>query len=213
MGKKNKVMSATEALIEEKFGWAQTERIMGNANRLFTELCADNRRESRAVKAHTVQKIYPVIAIYQAMQMAGISREKSLEFLDWSCSRQAQPQANFLRALLKIPGLYKKMPAMYAWMTRHSFGEKAGFQFRFYETGTDRCKFDMTKCLYCDICRANDCPELTACFCHTDDITSGSMHPRILWNRTKTMGEGGDCCDFDIIVQEKTKEPRQAEPL
>ena len=203
MGKKNKVMQETQALVEEKFGWAQTERIMGLADKIYAQLCSEGAGQTKAVKAHTVEKIYPVIAFYRAMQQVGISREKALEFLDWSCSHQAEPQAKALRGLLKIPGLYKKMPAMYAWMTRTNFGEKAGFQAKFYPTDDNRCKFDMVKCLYCDVCRANGCPELVPCFCHTDDVTSGHMHPKILWNRTKTMGEGGDCCDFDIIVQEK----------
>ena len=203
MGKKNKVMQETEKLLEEKFGWAQRERIANLADGIFATLCAENADQPKAVKAHTMGKIYPVIAYYRAMQQAGIPREKALEFLDWSSSYLAEPQAKALRGLLKIPGLYKKMPAMYAWMTRNGFGEDAGFRIHFYDVGKNRCKFDMTRCLYCDVCRENGCPELVPCFCHTDDVTSGHMHPKILWNRTKTMGEGGDCCDFDIIVQEK----------
>ena len=203
MGKKNKVMMETEKLLEEKFGWAQRERIAGLADGIYRQLCTENAGQTKAVKAHTVEKIYPVIAYYRAMQQAGIPGDKALEFLDWSCSLRAQPQAKALRGLLKIPGLYKKMPAMYAWMTRNGFGEDAGFRFHFYDVGKNRCKFDMTNCLYCDVCRENGCPELVPCFCHTDDVTSGHMHPKILWNRTKTMGEGGDVCDFDIIVQDK----------
>ena len=60
----------------------------------------------------------------------------------------------------------------------------------------------MTKCLYCDVCRKNNCKELIVCFCHTDDVTDGNMHPKIKWNRTKIMGDGGDCCDFDIVVED-----------
>ena len=158
------------------------------------------------MKAHTVGYIYPVIAFYRAMEQVGIPREKALEFLDQSCSAQAEAQARAIRGLLKIPGLYKKVPALYAWMTRHSFGEDAGFQYRFYDTGPDRCKFDMTGCLYCNVCRENGCPELVPCFCHTDDVNNGHLHPRLCWNRTKIMGDGADCCDFDLFVTDsKTK--------
>ena len=42
MAKKNKVMAATQKQVEEAFGWAQTERIMGLADKIFAGLCADN---------------------------------------------------------------------------------------------------------------------------------------------------------------------------
>ncbi|MBR3294499.1 MAG: L-2-amino-thiazoline-4-carboxylic acid hydrolase [Oscillospiraceae bacterium] len=28
------------------------------------------------------------------------------------------------------------------------------------------------------------------------------MHPKLKWRRSKTLGLGGDCCDFKITVDE-----------
>ncbi|MDO4829326.1 MAG: L-2-amino-thiazoline-4-carboxylic acid hydrolase, partial [Clostridia bacterium] len=39
-------------------------------------------------------------------------------------------------------------------------------------------------------------PELCPCFCDRDDITYDGLHPKLYWHRTKTLGRGGDCCDF-----------------
>lgn len=205
--KKNPFLSDIAGFLEEEYGWAQTERILEQTDNILQQLCRDHQDQPRAVKAHTQGKIYPCIAIYRAMQAMGYEKEKALEFLDRSCSRQAQPKAASMRAMLKIPGLHKLMPAIFKMVTLRQFGEKAGFHAEFYDTPRNRCKFDMTKCLYCDTCRACGCPELVPCFCHTDDVTDGNMHPRILWNRTKIMGDGGDCCDFDIIVLKKGEDP------
>ena len=203
--KKVPVFTETKPYLLEQYGREKTERILSAASGIFKGLCADHGQQTKAVKAHTVKVLYPTISLYRAMQAAEIPAGEALSFLDRTCSLRAEPKAASMRAMLKIPGLYKKMPAIFKWVTRHQFGEAAGFQATFYNLGKGRCKFDMTKCLYCDICRQEGCPELTKCFCHTDDVTDGNMHPRLLWNRSKVMGEGGDVCDFDLIVTEKSR--------
>ena len=41
----------------------------------------------------------------------------------------------------------------------------------------------------------NGCPELCPLFCDVDDVTYGGLH-KLGFSRTKTLGGGGDCCDF-----------------
>ena len=38
--------------------------------------------------------------------------------------------------------------------------------------------------------------EITRAFCDGDDAGYGHLHPKLIWGRTKTIGRGGDCCDF-----------------
>ena len=207
MKQKNAFLRSLTPLMEDRYGWAKTEMILDHIQNEFDRLCRDNSEESSAVKAHTVEKIYPAIAAYRSLQQAGIPQADALRFLDESISQLAEPQAASMRAMCKLPLVRNLMPSIFRWVTLHTFGEKAGFQATFYPTGKTRCKFDMTKCLYCDVCRRNGCPELTVCFCHTDDVTDGNMHPTLLWNRTQTMAEGGDCCDFDLIHLQKGETP------
>lgn len=47
---------------------------------------------------------------------------------------------------------------------------------------------------------AKEFPELCRCFCDSDDITYDGMHPKLVWRRTKTLGRGGDCCDFCLKI-------------
>ena len=57
--------------------------------------------------------------------------------------------------------------------------------------------FDVTikKCLWHTACVENGCAKLCHLFCDVDDITYGGLK-KIGFTRTKTLGYGGDCCDF-----------------
>lgn len=63
-------------------------------------------------------------------------------------------------------------------------------------------RIDMLKCPYHDACVHYSCPELCPCFCDSDDVTYGGMHPKLIWRRTKTLGHGNDRCDFCIKLTE-----------
>lgn len=195
-----------EVLVQEKWGKEAGQRIMEEAERRLAQLCVENSSDSRAVKKHTEENIFPCISIYEALQKNGVTKEQSLEFMDESWSRRAKAGAESMRKILGFAGLYKLYPAMFQWVAKNQFGAAAGFQADFYDLGRKRCKFDMKKCLFCDTCERYGCPELTRCFCHVDDINNKELHPRLCWNRTRYMGGGGEICDFDIFVTEKNKD-------
>ena len=203
MEQTGKKFSQVTPLLCEQYGEAKGQLILEHAKKRFGQLCAENAGDSKAISRHTHGEIFPCIRLYRAMQEIGIPAVDAAAFLDRSWSRMAEPLAASMRGLCRIPGVYKLMPRIFAFVAKHQFGEKQGFQAKWYPTDKNRVKFDMTKCLYCDVCRRYGCPELVPCFCHTDDVTDGNMHPRLCWNRTKTMGEGADVCDFDLFVTEK----------
>ena len=62
--------------------------------------------------------------------------------------------------------------------------------------------FDMLACPYQDTCVKYGCPEIVAGFCRADDEAYGHMHPKLKWGRTKTLGQGGDCCDFRLTIEQ-----------
>lgn len=57
--------------------------------------------------------------------------------------------------------------------------------------------FDITikKCLWHTACVENGCAKLCRLFCDVDDVTYGGLK-KIGFTRTKTLGYGGDYCDF-----------------
>ena len=55
--------------------------------------------------------------------------------------------------------------------------------------------FDITKCLYKDLCDFYQCPELCTMFCDGDWVVFGDMI-KMKFERKYTLGYGDDVCDF-----------------
>ena len=200
MSKESRTIRTLAPKIREHCG-AGSERVLTRAEKEFAALEAENADQNKALRPHTRDEIFPAIAIHRALMAAGESRESSARFLYDAYAWRAQKGADQMKAMLRIPGLYKLMPAAWKVVTRTKFGTAAGFRFRFYDVGRYRVKFDMLQCPYCEICRKYGCPEIVPAFCHTDDINSQDLHPKLRWNRKKTMGGGDDVCDFDLIAE------------
>ena len=198
---KKAVIAKAEKLAVQKFGKERAARVMREFWKEYGALCEENKEEPKAVRRHTREHIYPAIGFYRAMCSLGIKKEWALHFVDEAFAVYSEGGAKAIRMLLKIPKLYKTMPALWRSFVPKMFGEDAGFRSKFYDMGKNRVKFDMQVCPYAKTCEKYGCPELTQVFCHTDDICYGNMHPKLIWNRTKTIGRGADCCDFDIIVK------------
>ena len=201
MNRKNKVIKDIGVFMEEKWGREFSEKVLATAWKSYDTLCMENMEDTKAVKKHTFEKIYPCISLYEGLLENGKDREEAVLFLDISFSRRAENDAEAIRKALKIPGMYRLMPKIFKWMTVNNFGENQGFKATFYDTDKREIKFDMTQCLYCDVLRKYGYPELIPCFCHTDDVTNGNMHPKLCWHRTKIMGDGGDVCDFNLFIK------------
>ncbi len=56
-------------------------------------------------------------------------------------------------------------------------------------------EYTMKKCLWHTACIENNCEELCRLFCDVDNVTYGGLK-KLGFSRTKTLGYGGDCCDF-----------------
>ena len=198
---KSKTMKELAALTEARWGGEQAGRIAADAAVRWEQLCREHRGACREKQAHFREELFPCISYYEALQKNGVPRQEALAFLDRSWSDRARVGAARTKRMLGCCGLYRLYPAMFQWVARHQFGEKAGFAATFYDCGRSRCRFDMTKCLFWDTCRSCGCPELTACFCHTDDINNADLHPKLSWSRTQFLGGGGTLCDFDVAVR------------
>lgn len=163
------------------------------------ELIQDNQDVSKATMQH-MEQILPSIAFYEALLQKEESQEKALELFEKWCFVKIEKMAKWIPIIMKIPGLYKKTPNIMAFMLNAIFGHAAGFEFKEKEC-ENGFAVDMLKCPYMETCKKYGCPELTQFFCKADDLCYGNMHPRLVWGRTKTLGMGGDCCDFKLSIK------------
>ena len=166
------------------------------------ELRRENAGASKEKQLHLERQILPGIAAYETLQTV-MPKDEALQTIHAYVEQRAQKQKKAFIQLLHIPGLYRLVPGIFCRETPRFFGTAAGFAATDIQTSGGVWRIDMTKCPYHDTCVQYGCPELCRCFCDSDDITYGSMHPKLFWRRTKTLGRGGDCCDFCLKLRGK----------
>ncbi len=202
MAKRVKYLVQIVPHLEERFGGDKAQAIMQKALTRYDELLKENYDEPKAYHMHTHERIYPAIAVFDAMLAEGIEREETAAFLVGYYVWRAGSMARLVKALFKVPGLYKVAPKVFSSLTKKSFGPQAGFASEGEYLTENEVGFNMVGCPYKDKCVKYGCPEIVRGFCDADDVCYGDMHPKIVWGRTKTLGYGFDCCDFKIRVKE-----------
>ena len=165
-------------------------------------LRADNAAAGKEKQFHLENQILPGIAAYETLQTV-MPKDEALETIHSYVEQKARRQKKLFLRLMRIPGLYKKVPGIFSEQTPKLFGVTAGFASRDIQTTGGVWRIDMTKCPYHDASVHYGCPELCHCFCDSDDITYDGLHPKLYWHRTKTLGRGGDCCDFCLKLRDK----------
>ena len=198
---KSYLISALEATLSQDFP-SRAETLKAAFYTRLDQLRAENAGASREKQRHLENQILPGIAAYETLQSV-MPKEAALQTVHGYVEKKAwRLKAAFLK-LMRLPGFYRKVPGIFARQTPKLFGETAGFAAREIQTSGGVWRIDMTRCPYHDACVRYGCPELCHCFCDSDDITYDGLHPKLVWHRTRTLGRGGDCCDFCLKIAGK----------
>lgn len=192
---------AFQKTIAERFP-AQREALNAAFEARLEQLRAENAGAAKEKQRHLERQILPGIAIYEALQTV-MPKDAALNTVHGYVEERAHNTKKAFLKLMHIPGLYRRVPGIFARETPKLFGETAGFAARDIQTSGGVWRIDMTRCPYHDACVKYGCPELCRCFCDSDDITYDGLHPKLVWRRTKTLGRGGDCCDFCLKIAGK----------
>ncbi len=163
-------------------------------------LRAENAGASKEKRRHLERQILPGIAAYEVLQTV-MPKDEALATIHGYVERLARSTHKYLAAVLHIPGLYRLVPGTFVKSTRTAFGPAAGFAAKELHTDKNIWRVDMTKCPYHDTCVQYGCPELCRCYCDSDDISYNGLHPKLVWQRSKTLGRGNDCCDFCMRIE------------
>ena len=198
--KKNYLVTAFQKTIKE-FP-SQTEALNTAFEQRLAQLRRENADASPEKQRHLESQILPGIAIYETLQTV-MPKEQALQTVHNYVEQRAWKLKKIFRAMMYIPGFYKKVPGIFAEQTPKLFGEAAGFAATEIQTTGGVWRIDMIRCPYHDACIRYGCPELCHCFCDSDDITYDGLHPQLTWHRTKTLGRGDDCCDFCLKLRGK----------
>ena len=199
--KTNYIIKGFQQTVQERFS-AQSKALNEACMRRLAQLRMENTDAPKERKRHLEGQILPGIAVYETLKTV-MTPEEAFRTVHGYVEAYALSARKMLVGLLRLPGLYRLIPGISARMVHKIFGEAAGVAANEYRTAGGVMRIDMVKCPYHETCVRYGCPELCACFCDSDDIAYDNMHPKLLWHRTKTLGRGGDCCDFELRVKGK----------
>lgn len=199
--KSNYIVKGFQQTVQERFP-AQSKALNEACMRRLAQLHVDNTDASKEKKRHLEKQILPGIAVYETLKIV-MTPEEAFRTVHGYVESYALSARKMLVGLLRLPGLYRLVPGASVRMMHKTFNGAAGFAAKEYRIAGGVMRIDMVKCPYHESCVRYGCPELCACFCDGDDIAYDNMHPKLLWHRTKTLGRGGDCCDFGLKVKGK----------
>lgn len=145
-------------------------------------------------RMHTDSRIFPFAAMYLSIKESA-GEEFAFDLLERFCVHRCAGLSKTISGLLKIPGMKDLFVKIWDPMTKKMFGPASGFTNRFYDNPKGEYRMDVTSCPYNRYLTQLGCPEITKLFCENDDRMYGNL-PGIDFIRTKTIGKGGDCCDF-----------------
>ena len=198
----HKLIKKTCAIAAKELGKERAGLIAKAAQQRYEELCAENKSDSKALRAHTFTRIYPSIAVYEALLAEGLSHEKAFYYVREYFQQVAAKVVPHLQRVIKVLHLARFIPGVFMKISLKSFGPDAGFGYEFPKSQGNEARFHIVKCPYYETCKRYGHPEIVPAFCDGDDAGYGNMHPSLIWGRKKTIGRGDDCCDFLLEYRE-----------
>ena len=143
-----------------------------------------------------IAQILTSVALYQSLQAHGKTEEEAFRIVSHAMWDALTPETyqKLARYSWFMPVLKKILPFGF----RHGSGVGWKYEWHLDEDPKDRFHFECRECIYKHIFDELGLMKLGAMFCHADIINFGSL-PYTDFRRSKTLCQGGDCCDFDFI--------------
>lgn len=186
-------------IVSEEFPEINDELLEKYSN-IKEKIFFENQNASKELMMHLESKIVPAIAMYQTL-ISHMEEEKLYNLIHEIVHTHAIEKRKSFEKILKIPFMYSLVPTIFRKVANKSFNENAGFKKKDISVSKKIWRIDMIKCPYKDFMTKYNCPNLCQCFCDSDDTVYEGLHKNLIWERTKTLGRGNDCCDFCIKLK------------
>ena len=158
---------------------------------ILNKLIENIENKSENQRKTLIQTILPRIALYKVFVKEGFSEEDVYNYMQkYMIDKVAIKKHSSTAKMEIIPGFYSIYSNIFLKIMR-----KTDLQESVQNYGKDYFDVTIKKCLWHTACVENGCEKLCHLFCDVDNVTYGGLR-KIGFTRTKTLGYGGDCCDF-----------------
>lgn len=173
------------------FGSEEGIKIFNLAEAKYVELLKNMKPKTKAQTKTLKRQIMPRVALYKVLQSEEKYKDNAQELVEKFCVEviALKMQKSYLK-IEKIPFFYN----IFSSIMRNSI-KNGGLNSGNIKKGKNEFFIDMKHCFWWDSCNEFGCPEICKYFCECDDVTYGNLNT-LGMERTKTLGRGGDSCDF-----------------
>lgn len=191
---KIKQQKQIKAFFAESFGNDRGEKLFEMQDKALWDIIGNTKGKTENQMKTLIQTILPRIALYKSLQAEGLSEDDVYKYMRKYMLEIVAAKKHSSTAKMEIvPGFYAIYSKVFL-----KIMQTTDLQESVQEHGKDHFNVTITKCLWHTACVENGCEELCRLFCDVDDVTYGGLK-KIGFTRTKTLGYGGDCCDFHMF--------------
>ncbi len=191
---KIKQQKQIKAFLAESFGNDRGGKLFEMQDKALGEIIGNTKGKTENQMKTLIQTILPRIALYKSFIAAGLSDDDVYKYMrKYMLEIVAAKKHSSTVKMEIVPGFYAIYSRVFLKIMRAT-----DLQESVQEHGKDYFNVTITKCLWHTACVENGCEELCRLFCDVDDVTYGGLK-KIGFTRTKTLGYGGDCCDFHMF--------------
>lgn len=179
-----------------EFGEEKGRKIYQEADDIFSSLEAGtDYKDNNAIREHIQMKLLPPMAYYKALLDEGYDNHTSLDFVRKETIKTAEKKKEAMSRMSKLPFTYSIYRMCVKKFMMKNF-PSAGWKTEWVRCDGKEIHFNLHSCIYWDMCRKYDCPELCTVYCENDNISFSGLLPKIRFERSGTLGSGMDYCDF-----------------
>lgn len=191
---KIKQQKQIKEFLAESFGNDRGEKLFEMQDKALGDIIGNTKGKTENQMKTLIQTILPRIALYKSLQAEGLSEDDVYKYMRKYMLEIVAAKKHSSTAKMEIvPGFYAIYSKVFL-----KIMQTTDLQESVQEHGKDYFNVTITKCLWHTACVENGCEELCRLFCDVDDVTYGGLK-KIGFTRTKTLGYGGDCCDFHMF--------------
>ena len=155
--------------------------------KLVSEATCDSKQKEKVLK----NLLLPRIALYKTLLAEGVDQKTALKLLEeHMVINNGLPMKAKYQKLDALPCAYGLFKLGFTTIVKNSDLWDAEIQ-----KSKKQFAVTMHRCFWHDTFAKYGCPEMCQFACKCDEITYGDLK-HIGFKRTKTLGMGGDCCDF-----------------
>lgn len=188
---KIKQQKKIKEFLYEEFSEKRGNDLFNKQEVMLNELIKNTQNKSENQMKTLIQTILPRIAMYKTLSKEEVSEDEVYQYMrKYMIDKIATKKHASTAKMEKVPGFYSIYSKIFLKIMRTT-----DLQESVQKHGKDYFDVTIKKCLWHTACVENDCEKLCHLFCDVDNVTYGGLK-KIGFSRTKTLGYGGDCCDF-----------------